>query len=222
MGFVHRAFVAAGVGIAVSAIAGCGSSGGRWLSQSQANRLTAELNNVQQSLDVGQCTRAQRYLTDFQNAVSGLGGVNSTLVANLNQGASTIQSLTSASSECRGSTVTTPKTHTTKTRASTTTTRTQTRTVPTFTEPTTTQPTQPTQTYTYTAPSTSTTSTTGGQGIDTTTNTINTTTTTSSTTTSNGGTGLGGTGLGGTSTTTSGGTSTTSTTGTSGTTGSGF
>lgn len=213
MGFVHRAFVAAGVGFAAAAIAGCGSSGGSWLSQSEANRLTAQLNNVQQALDVGECVRAQHYLTDFQTALSQFGGVNSTLLANLTQGASTIESLTNTSDECRSSTATTPKTHTTKTRTSSTTTTTATQTVPTFTEPTTTIP---TQTYTYTQPSTSTTSTTGGQGIGTT-STAATTTTTSSTTSPSGGTGLGDT-----YTSTTDDTTTTSTSTTTGTSGSGF
>lgn len=216
MGFVHRAFVAAGVGFAVAGIAGCGSSGGSWLSQSEANRLTAQLNNAQQALDVGECARAQRYLTDFQTALGQFGGVNSTLLANLNQGASTVESLTNVSNECQSSTVTTPKTHTTKTRTSSTTTTTATETVPTFTEPTTTTP---TQTYTYTQPSTSTTSTTGGQGIDTT-STAGTTTTTSSTTSPSGGTGLGDTYTSTTGNTTTGAATTTITT--TGTSGSGF
>ena len=189
MGFAHRASVAAGVGFAAAAIAGCGSSGGRLLSQSQANRLTAELNNVQQTLDDGECTGAQRYLTQFQNDLNQLGSVNATLVANLNQGASTIQSLTNASSECKSDTVTTPKkTSTTKTRTTPTTTTTATQTVPTFTEPTTTYPTQTYSTPTYSTP---TTSTTGGQGIGSNTNTLGTTSTPSTTTTPSGGTGLG-------------------------------
>lgn len=208
MGVAHRAFVTAGVGFAVLAIAGCGSSGGGLLSQSQANRLTAELNNVQQALDGGECARAQRYLGEFQDTLNQLGGVNSTLIANLNQGESTIRSLTSASSECRSSTVTTPKTHTTRTRTSPSTTTTATQTVPTFTEPTTTYPTQTYSTPTYSTPSTS---TNGGQGLDTT-STSNTTSTSSSTTTPNGGTGLGDTYSGTTGDTTT----------TAGTSGSGF
>jgi hypothetical protein len=188
MGFAHRAFVAAGVGVAVLAIAGCGNSGGRLLSQSEANRLTADLNNVQQALDGGDCTLADRYLAAFQNSVNQLGGVNSTLLANLNQGESTIQSLTSASSECRSGTTTTPRTHTTKTHTSSTTTTTATQTVPTFTEPTTTYPTQTYTTPTYTEPTT----TNGGQGLGTTSTSDTTSTSTStSTTTQSGGTGLG-------------------------------
>jgi hypothetical protein len=203
MGFVHRAFVAAGVGFAVSAIVGCGSSGGSLLSQSQANTLSGQLNQVQLALDEGECVRAQRYLSDFQNRLSQLGGVSSTLLSNLDQGASTIASLTST--QCAGQTVTTQKTHTTRTRTSTTTTATETRTVPTFTVTTTTPTTY--STPTYTEPTTSTTSTTGGVGP-----TGDTTTTTSSTTITT--PGSGGTGLGGTGTlTTSTGTDTTTTSG---------
>ncbi len=134
MGFVHRAFVAAGVGFAVSAIVGCGSSGGSLLSQSQANTLSGQMNQVQLALAEGECVLAQRYLSDFQNRVSQLGEVNSTLLANLNQGASTIASLTST--QCAGQTVTTQRPHTTRTRTSPTTTTTATQTIPTFTQTT--------------------------------------------------------------------------------------
>jgi len=183
MGFVNRAFVAAGVGFAVSAIAGCGSSGGRLLSASQSNRLSEQLNRVYDALDGQQCSLAHQYLADFQNTVDGLSGVNSTLVANLDQGASTIQSL--ASAKCISQTNTTPK----KTHTSTSTTTTATKTQ-TFTNPTTTTYTQPTYTQTYTQP----TNTTGGTCPTCVTTTNTNTTPTQSTTTSNGGTGLGGTG----------------------------
>ena len=45
MGFAKRAFVAAGVGFAVSALVGCGSSG-QLLSQSEANQLSSMLNRA--------------------------------------------------------------------------------------------------------------------------------------------------------------------------------
>ncbi len=189
MGFANRAFVAAGVGFAVAAIAGCGSSGGRLLSASQSNRLNEQLNRIQDALDAQRCTTARQYITQFQDTVDNLGGVNSTLIANLDQGASTIQSL--ADSACKIQTATTPK----KTHTSTATTTTLTHTTQTFTNPTTTIYTQPTYTQpTYTQP----TNTTGGTcptcGTTTTTTTTSTSTnTTPSTTTSNGGTGLGGT-----------------------------
>ena len=190
MGFAHRAFVAAGVGFAVSVIAGCGSSGGRLLSASESNTLSEQLNRVTQALDSQQCSEAQQYLSQFQSTVANLGNVNSTLISNLDQGASTIQSL--ASSQCATHTVTVPKKRHPKTSTSTSTTTTATRTTPTFTTPTTTY-TQPTYTQpTYTQPSTN---TTGGTypGSGTTTSGTTSTSTTSSTTTPSGGTGLGGT-----------------------------
>lgn len=212
MGFAHRAFVAAGVGFVASAIVGCGSSGGSWLSASQSNNLTEQLNRVTQALDNGQCAQAQQYLADFQSRVDSMGGVNSTLIDNLDQGVSTIQSLTNR--ECRTVTIAPRRTHP---KTTTTTTTTATRTTQTFTNPAT----QPYSTPTYTQPaySSPTTSTTGGSGL-----TVPTTTTTSSSATpsttpppptpSSGGGGLGG----GTDTTsTTGDTTTTSTTAENGT-----
>lgn len=216
MGFVHRAFVAAGVGFAVSAIVGCGSSGGSLLSQSQANTLSGQMNQVQLALAEGECVLAQRYLSDFQNRVSQLGEVNSTLLANLNQGASTIASLTST--QCAGQTVTTQRPHTTRTRTSPTTTTTATQTIPTFTQTT---QTLTTQTFTTQTPTTQT-STTGGVGP---TITTPSTTTTNPNTTTSGGSGLGGVNT--SATTSTPGTETTTTTGsdtssTSATAGGGF
>lgn len=198
MGFVNRAFVAAGVGFAVSVIAGCGGSGGRLLSASESNRLSEQLNHVTQALDQQHCADAQRYLLQFQSTLHNLGAVNSTLIANLDQGASTIQSL--ASSDCRTVTTTTPK----RPRPKTTTTTTATQTTPTFTAPPTTTYTTPAYTQpTYSQP----TNTTGGTAPGT-----GTTSTTTSVTTPSGGTGLGGAG----DTSTAAGTSTSSTTGSAG------
>jgi hypothetical protein len=190
MGFAHRAFVAAGVGFAVSAIVGCGSSGGSWLSASQSNSLTEQLNRVTQALDDQRCSDARQYLADFQSQVDSLGGVNSTLISNLDQGASTIQSL--ANRDCQTvKTPTTPK----KTQPKTTTTTTPTQTTSTFTVPSTTT-TYSTPSYTTTTYSTPSTTTTGGScptcGLPTTTSPTTTTSTVTTTTTPTGGTGLGG------------------------------
>lgn len=217
MGFAHKAFVAAGVGFAASALVGCGSSGGSLLSGSQASNLTAQLNLVSAALNRQDCSQAQQYLQDFQSRVENLGGVNSTLISDLEQGASTIQSL--ADRECR--TATTPKKTPTRTRTDTTTTATQ--TTPTFTSPTTT-----TQTYTeptYTQPTdtvgttSSTTNTTGGSCATCLTTTTTSTETTPATTTTNP---SGGTGLGGSYTATTDTTDTTDTAAGTGTTGNGF
>lgn len=187
MGFANRAFVAAGVGFAVSAIVGCGSSGGRLLSATESNRLSEQLNRVTEALAEQRCSTARQYLSQFQATVANLGEVNSTLISNLDQGASTIESL--ANSACQTQTATTPKkTHSnTSTNTTTTTQKTQ-----TYTNPTTTTYTQPTYSQTYTQP----TNTTGGTCPTcggTTATTSTTTDTTPSTTTPNGGTGLGGT-----------------------------
>lgn len=179
MGFAHRASVAAGVGFAVAAIAGCGSSGGSLLSASQANTLSEQLNTVEQALDNNACTTAQRALSRFQNTLDGLSGVNSTLLENLDQGASTIATLTS--NECQTRTVSTPKKTHPKTTTSTVTTTTATQTIPTVTTQTT--PTYTTTTYTTPTETTPYTSTTGGYsptGGSTTTTATDTTTTPSS------------------------------------------
>lgn len=183
MGFAHRAFVAAGVGFAVSAIVGCGSSGGSLLTASESNSLSEQLNRVTQALDDQRCSQARQYLADFRSNVDSLGGVNSTLIANLAQGASTIQTL--AARDCQTPTNTTPKKTHPKTTTSTT--QTATRTTQTFTTPTTATYTQPAYTQpTYTNPPTNPTGGTCPSCATTTTGT------TQSTTTSNGGTGLGG------------------------------
>jgi len=98
MGFRQRASVATAAVLTAATVAACGGSSGHWLAAAQANRLTADLNAASTALDSGDCAQAQRYLTRFQNALGSLGNANSTLVANLNQGVSTVQSL--ASSTC--------------------------------------------------------------------------------------------------------------------------
>jgi len=182
MGFAHRAFVAAGVGFAAAAIVGCGSSGGSLLSASQSNNLNEQLNRITQALNDSNCTLAREYLAEFQSKVDGLGGVNPTLISNLDQGASTIQSLANTDCQTSVQTTTTAK----KAHPKTTTQTTPTQTTSTFTVPTT--------TTTYTAPSyTTTTYSTPSTTSDTiTTQTQTTTSTVDSTTSPTGGTGLGG------------------------------
>jgi hypothetical protein len=214
MGFAHRAFVAAGVGFAAAAIVGCGSSGGSLLSASQSNNLSEQLNRVLQAMDDSNCAQARLYLSDFQTTVDNLGGVNSTLISNLDQGASTIQSLADRDCQTPVRTVTTPK----KTHPKTTTETTPTQTTSTFTVPTTTT-TYTAPAYTTTTYSTPSTTTTGGSCPDCGTTTT-TTSTVPTTTTPTGGTGLGGS----TDTSTTGDTTTTSstTTSTTDTSGGGF
>lgn len=212
MGFAHRAFVAAGVGFAASAIVGCGSSGGSLLSGAQADNLNRQLNRINAELDSRQCSQAQQDLQNFQTSIANMGGVNSTLISNLDQGVATVESL--ANDQCR-TVVTTPKKTQTHTNTQTATTATQ--TTPTFTNASTdtyTQPTytQPSDTTTSTIPGTATTSTTGGGCLTcvtstttaTSTSTTTTTPTTSNTTPSGGGGLGGGNGIGSGTTTTSG------------------
>jgi hypothetical protein len=192
MGFTHRAFVAAAVGFAASALAGCGSTG-RLLSASESNQLSTQLNSVSQALNDGDCHTAESALSGFEGRLAALNGVNSTLVSNLNQGASTIQQLTSV--KCASYAQTKPKRPKTTTSANTTTTATQTTQSDTTTTSTYTNTyTQPT----YSAPLTSTTGGTSPTGTGT--DTTGTDTTATTNTSPNGGQGLG---AGGTTTTTS-------------------
>jgi hypothetical protein len=188
MGFANRAIVAAGLGFAVSALAGCGGNGSL-LSGSQADRLSSRLELASQDLQAYKCRAAASDISGFRDAVDGLNSVNATLIRNLDQGASKIAQL--AASECpvytqtrttsttgttTGTTTKTTKTDT-NTTPLTTTTDTSTDTTPTQTEPTTTV-------VTITTPSTTT-------GTGTGTGTTGTGTSTTGTTTS-GGTGIGG------------------------------
>jgi hypothetical protein len=184
MGFANRAIVAAGLGFAVSALAGCGGNGSL-LSGSQADRLSSRLELASQDLQAYKCRAAASDISGFRDAVDGLNSVNATLIRNLDQGASKIAQL--AASECpvytqtRTTSTTGTTTKTTKTDTNTTplttTTDTSTDTTPTQTEPTTTV-------VTITTPSTTT-------GTGTGTGTTGTGTSTTGTTTS-GGTGIGG------------------------------
>jgi len=197
MGFANRAIVAAGLGFAVSALVGCGSSaGGSLLSAQQANQLSGQLQQARDALRDHDCNAASNAISDFQSSVDSMGSVNQTLVSNLNQGAQEISNL--ISEQCQTPVITPP--HTTRTTATNPkTTTTATVTTNTDTTPTNTYSyTQPTNAYTtptdtYTQPdTTTTTSTTGGSGFGTTTTTQTTTTTDTTTTPPTGGQNPGG------------------------------
>ncbi len=136
-------------------VAACGASSGHWLSAAQANRLSGDLNSVSTALDSGACAQAQRDLTRFHNYLSSLGNVNSTLVANLNQGVSTVESLATSTCAVRVK----PRPTQPKPKRHTTTNTTPTTTAPAFTN-TVSQP--PTTTIGQPTTSVATTSTTGG------------------------------------------------------------
>jgi hypothetical protein len=159
MRFAKRAAVAGAAGVAVAVLAGCGSSGAL-LSAGQAGTLNQQLTQISQALHAGQCSRAANEISTFQNEVDNLGAVNSTLVSNLDQGASTIAQL--SAKQCpttRPEPAPKPKTTTQMTQ--TVTTPPPTTSTPTTSTPSTTQTTTPTTTTS----TTSTTGTTGGVGV---------------------------------------------------------
>jgi hypothetical protein len=179
MGFANRAIVAAGLGFAVSALVGCGGSGSL-LSSDQANRLSTQLEQASQDIASYHCKSADTDISNFRSSVDSLNSVNSTLIRNLDQGASTISDL--ASRDCPVSYQTTTTKQTTSTTR-TATVKTDTDTTPTTTTATDTTTTQTTPTTTViTIPTTTDTTTTG---------TDTGTTTTGTDTTPSGGTGLG-------------------------------
>jgi uncharacterized membrane protein YgcG len=150
-----RALLAGGLGFAVSCLAACGGGAGL-LSPDQANTLNAQLDQVSSAVNSGNCGAAASQSQTFNNSVAALPQtVNSTVRANLIQGASTVGEL--AVRNCH--TTTTP---TTPTATATTTTAT--------TSPTTTQSTTATTTTSNPPPTTSTSSnttatTSGGGGL---------------------------------------------------------
>lgn len=152
MGFANRAFVAGGLGFAVSALVACGSSGSL-LSVDQANSLENQLGQVSAEVAGNQCVAAQRAIAGLQNTLAGFSSVDQTLVNNLNQGVETIAQL--AQVQCRSSPVSTPSTTTSKQKTTTTSTAT---TTTTSTPATTTTPVSTITTATNTSPS-------GGVGL---------------------------------------------------------
>jgi hypothetical protein len=194
MRFANKAIVAGGLGFAVSALVGCGSTGGL-LSAEQASNLNNQLEQVAVAVNNRQCGDVDTAVAALNRSVAGLGSVNQTLVSNLEQGVQTVGQL--ADQNCRGIFRTTPTTTTTPTTPTTTTTKTTPTTTTTNTTPTT-APTAPV-TITPTAPVTTTPTT---PVTTTPTTPVTTTPTTPANTT--GGTGLGGaattgaTGAGGT------------------------
>ena len=149
-----RALVAGGLGFAVSLIvADCGGSSGL-LSSAQANGLTGLIQQARSDLGRNDCGGATSTLAQVAAQIQNLpSSVDSTLRSNLNQAASTVQTL--VRNQCGSqNTTTTATTKTTTTATSTTTTP---------TTPTQTQTTPPTQTATTTTP-TGTTPTGPGSG----------------------------------------------------------
>jgi len=174
MHLLSRFVATAGAGLAVAVLAGCGGNGSL-LSSSQASKLGGYLTQAKTALSDDDCKTASSALSNFNNSVEGLSGVNATLLSNLQQGVQTTERL--ATTECPVSDTTTPSTTTptaptttkpARTRPSTTTTKTSThpKTTTTATQPQTgTTPTEPSVTTTTTAPASPTTTSSGGGGL---------------------------------------------------------
>jgi hypothetical protein len=149
MRLAARALLAGGLGFAVSLIvAACGGGSGL-LSGDQANTLNGQLDQVNSAVGSRNCAAAANASQGFGNAVANLPQtVNTTLRANLTQGASTISDL--AARDCRTTMTptTTTATASTATASTATTTSSTTTTTTTHTAPPTTTTTQSTTTST--------------------------------------------------------------------------
>src|ERR1035441_9091852 len=90
MGYGSRAFLAGGLGFAVSFVVACGGGNGL-LSGNQAADLSNELNPLPSAVASFQCSGAQAAARSFSNSVANLPStVNTTLAQNLAQGATTV------------------------------------------------------------------------------------------------------------------------------------
>jgi hypothetical protein len=175
MRYLPRAFLAGGIGFAVSCLAACGGGAGL-LSGSQSATIQGKLDQLASAVSNGQCGPAANRAAQLSRQVNQLPNtVSLTLRQDLANGVATVSTL--AARDCGQNQSTTS---TSATSSTTTTTPPTTTTTPT------------TSTTTSTTSSTTPTTTTS-----TTTTTTPTTATTTTTTPSSGGGGLGGGGLGG-------------------------
>jgi hypothetical protein len=162
MGFGSRAFLAGGLGFAAAFVVACGGGNGL-LSANQSSSLSGQLQSISVALTSHQCGAAANAATSLNNAVANLPStVNTTLLQNLGQGASTVAQL--ASSDCQStSSTSSSSSSTTSSSSSSTSTPTTSSTSTSSTSATGTQtnPTSPTATN-PTTPGTSTTAPTGG------------------------------------------------------------
>src|ERR1700722_15803743 len=166
MGFGSRASLAAILGFAAAFVVACGSSGNGLLSSGQSSSIAAQLTAISNAAQSGHCARATVASHRLTNLITDLpADVNQKLVANLGQGASTVQAL--AAKDCTTQSTSTPTVTvpTTSTQASTTVTQTQTATPSsTTTPPTTTTSTPPPTTATNGGGTGTSSSTTTGGG----------------------------------------------------------
>jgi hypothetical protein len=166
MRFGSRAFLAGGLGFAAAFVVACGGGNGL-LSGDQSSSLSSQLQSISVALGSHQCGAAASAATSLNNAVANLPStVNTTLLQNLGQGASTVGQL--ASSDCQStSSTSSSSTSTTSSSSSSTSTPTTSSTSSSTSSSTGTQ-TNPTSATATNPPTTGTSSTpNGGAGIGT-------------------------------------------------------
>jgi hypothetical protein len=150
-------FLAAVLGVAAAALVACGSSGGErsdLIPQRSADRLKSALSDVEQSVDDGDCTGAERAIARARGVLVNLPrAVDDRLVARLRQGIDNLQKI--APDACRQDTTSTETTTQTTTPEQTT--PTETATTETSTTPTSSTSTTTTPTTTTAPPGTTTT-----------------------------------------------------------------
>src|ERR1700733_2862054 len=126
MGFGSRASLAAILGFAAAFVVACGSSGNGLLSSEQSRSIAVQLTAISNAAQSGHCGRARVASHRLTNLITDLpSDVNQKLVANLGQGASTVQEL--AAKDCTTQSTSTP-TVTAPTTSTQTSTATQTQT----------------------------------------------------------------------------------------------
>ncbi len=99
MGFAHKACAAGGLGFVAALLAGCGSSGGL-LSAEQAGSLKSQLDQVSVAVQQRQCGTVDDAIAGLNRTIEGFGGLNQTLVSNLQKGVETVGVL--ADQNCQG------------------------------------------------------------------------------------------------------------------------
>jgi hypothetical protein len=153
MRFAIKAVPLGALGCATAFLVACGSSNGL-LAGGDANSLQSALSSVQSACAAGHRAAAVQAAQSFSDRVDALSpqSVDRQLIANLQQGAKTVEAL--ATRTCTAATTPTTTTPTTTTPTTTVpTTTTPTTTTPTTTTPTTpTSPTTPTTTTQTTPP----------------------------------------------------------------------
>jgi hypothetical protein len=142
MGFGSRALLAAVLGFAAAFVVACGSSTNGLLSSGQSSSIASQLTAISQAVQAGHCGQATTASNKLTNLVADLpAGVNQKLVANLGQGASTVQELAAKDCTTRSTSTPTVTAPTTSTQTSTATqTQTQTTSTTTTTQQTNTTP----------------------------------------------------------------------------------